>query len=108
VIVLSFVLSSAFPGRDDAASTAFTSRAPVVVRVDGGFDWVDAAVGTAAGFGLTLVAGGAILELRRRISPTRGSSASTYGLRDNPGGGDLTKDSQDAAVFRINKRKEKR
>jgi hypothetical protein len=63
--------SSALPGGADAASAAVTPRAPVVVRVDGGFDWVDAAVGAVAGFGLTLVAGGAILELRRRVSPSR-------------------------------------
>lgn len=42
------------------------SPAPVVVRVDGGFDWVSAGVGAAGGFGLVLVAGTAASALRRR------------------------------------------
>ena len=48
------------------SSNAITSRAPVIVRVDGGFDWIDAAVGAVAGFGLTLVVSGAIPDARRR------------------------------------------
>lgn len=49
-----------------APRNAITSRAPVIVRVDGGFDWIDAAVGAVAGFGLTLVVSGAIPDRRRR------------------------------------------
>ncbi len=53
------------------------SRAPVIVRVGGGFNWVDGAVGAAAGFGLTLVATGALLELRARVPLMRRGSRST-------------------------------
>ena len=42
------------------------SPAAVVVRVEGGFDWISAAVGAAGGFGLLLVLGVATLALRRR------------------------------------------
>lgn len=42
------------------------SLAPIVVRVDGGFDWVSAGVGAAGGCGLVLVAGAAGSALRRR------------------------------------------
>lgn len=42
------------------------SPAPIVVRVDGGFDWVSASVGAAGGCGLLLVAGAATSALRRR------------------------------------------
>ena len=42
------------------------SSAPVVVRVDGGFDLVAAAAGAVGGFGLLLVAGVAASALRRR------------------------------------------
>jgi hypothetical protein len=40
--------------------------APIVVRVDGGFDWAAAGVGAAGGLGLVLVAGAATSALRRR------------------------------------------
>ena len=40
--------------------------AAIIVRVEGGFDWVSAAVGAAGGFGLLLVAGVATSTLRRR------------------------------------------
>jgi len=42
------------------------SPAPIVVRVDGGFDWISAGVGAAGGFGMLLVAGAATSTLRRR------------------------------------------
>jgi hypothetical protein len=42
------------------------SPAPIVVRVDGGFDWVSAGVGAAGGVGLVLVAGAATSTLRHR------------------------------------------
>lgn len=41
------------------------SRAPVVVRVDGGFNWASAGVGAAGGLGLMLVVGGAASAIRR-------------------------------------------
>jgi hypothetical protein len=44
------------------------SPAPIVVRVNGGFDWVSAGVGAAGGFGLVFVAGAATATLRRRRS----------------------------------------
>ena len=42
------------------------SHAAIVVRVEGGFDWISAAVGAAGGSGLLLVLGVAALALRRR------------------------------------------
>lgn len=43
-----------------------TPGTPIVVRVDGGFDWTAAGVGAAGGFGLVLVAGVATSGLRHR------------------------------------------
>jgi hypothetical protein len=40
--------------------------APIVVRVDGGFDWAAAGIGAAGGLGLVLVAGVATSALRSR------------------------------------------
>ena len=42
------------------------SPAPVVVMVDGGFDWVSAGVGAAAGLGLTIALVGATSTMQRR------------------------------------------
>jgi hypothetical protein len=39
---------------------------PVVVRVEGGFDWTAAGVGAAGGVGLALVVGAGTFSLRRR------------------------------------------
>jgi hypothetical protein len=39
---------------------------PVVVRVEGGFDWAAAGVGAAGGVGLALVVGAGAFSLRRR------------------------------------------
>ena len=39
---------------------------PVVVRVDGGFDWTAAGVGAAGGVGLALVVGAGTFSLRHR------------------------------------------
>jgi hypothetical protein len=39
---------------------------PVVVRVEGGFDWTAAGVGAAGGVGLALVVGAGTFGLRRR------------------------------------------
>jgi hypothetical protein len=43
-----------------------TPGTPIVVRVDGGFDWTAAGVGATGAFGLVLVAGVATSVLRRR------------------------------------------
>jgi hypothetical protein len=50
------------------AGNSDVSRAPVIVRVRGGFDWADAAAGVVAGLGLTLAGTGAMHELRRERS----------------------------------------
>ena len=42
------------------------SPAAIVVRVEGGFDWISAGVGAAGGSGLLLVLGVATAALRRR------------------------------------------
>jgi hypothetical protein len=42
------------------------SPAPVVVMVDGGFDWVSAGVGAAGGLGLAIALVGATSTMRRR------------------------------------------
>lgn len=63
-----------------APAETVTSRAPVIVRVGGGFDWLDAAVGGTVGFGLALVFTGATAGVRRRVS-TAGHSAAEGGLR---------------------------
>jgi hypothetical protein len=42
------------------------SPAPIVVRVNGGFDWTAAGAGAAGGVGLVLVVGAATAALRRR------------------------------------------
>lgn len=50
-------------------TSPFSTATPtVIVRVDGGFDWASAGVGTAGGFGLVLLAGGAASAIRRRAS----------------------------------------
>jgi hypothetical protein len=43
-----------------------TPGTPIVVRVDGGFDWTAAGVGAAGGFGFVLVVAVAASALRRR------------------------------------------
>jgi hypothetical protein len=53
-----------------ASGASGLSRAPVIVRVSGGFDWADAAAGVVAGLGLTLVGLGATRELGRRWPAT--------------------------------------
>jgi hypothetical protein len=59
-------------GTGRRASTAGTlpvleeSPAPVVLRVESGFDWVSAGVGAAGGLGLVLVAAAAAAALRGR------------------------------------------
>jgi hypothetical protein len=45
--------------------------APIVVRVDGGFDWAAAGVGAAGALGLVLVAGSATSALRHHSKLTR-------------------------------------
>ena len=49
-----------------AEAAAQQSPEAIVVRADGGFDWISAAAGAAGGFGLLLVLGVAAVALRRR------------------------------------------
>jgi hypothetical protein len=51
---------------DISHSRTVESPAPVVVRVDGGFDWVSAGVGAAGGLGLAAALAGATSTMRRR------------------------------------------
>jgi hypothetical protein len=44
--------------------------APIVVSVDGGFDWASAGVGAAGGFGLVVGLGGAASVIRARRRAT--------------------------------------
>ena len=44
-----------------------SGRAPVVILVDGGFDWVSAGVGAAGTLGLIVLAGVGASALRRRL-----------------------------------------
>ncbi len=57
-------------GRSGDASTPINSAAPIVVRVDGGFDWISAGVGAAGGFGLALVVAASTLRRRPGVDPT--------------------------------------
>jgi hypothetical protein len=59
------VLNDMVHNRSQGAA-AQPSPAAVVVRVEGGFDWISAAVGAAGGSGLLLVLGVAAVALRRR------------------------------------------
>ncbi len=56
--------------RDSSAPTSSPvqrqSPAPIVVRVNGGFDWISAGVGAAGGLGLLLVTAAGSSALRRR------------------------------------------
>jgi len=56
--------------------------APIVVRVEGGFDWAAAGVGAAGGLGLVLVAGVATSALvrRQRVGAARASAALRKGV----------------------------
>ena len=55
-----------FPQDSARSEQTGGSSAPVVVRVDGGFDLAAAGVGAAGGLGLALALGGAAAALRRR------------------------------------------
>ena len=59
------VLNDMVHNRSQGAA-AQQSPAAIVVRVEGGFDWISAAVGAAGGSGLLLVLGVAAVALRRR------------------------------------------
>jgi len=50
--------------RNDQAH--FGDKRPIVVRVNGGFDWISAGVGAAGGLGLLLVTAAVSSALRRR------------------------------------------
>jgi hypothetical protein len=56
------------PDTRDAALAAHLGVAPAVMVVRGSFDWTDAGIGAAAGFGLALVAGAAIALANPRRS----------------------------------------
>ena len=58
-------------GPKASASAPVLQEAPaaIVVRVDGGFDWISAAVGAAGGFGLALVAAASTLRRRHGVEP---------------------------------------
>jgi hypothetical protein len=45
------------------------TREPVVVRVDEGFHWLDAAIGAAAALGLALLVLGFVLTTRKGLGP---------------------------------------
>ncbi len=59
------VLNDTVHNRNQEAA-AQQSPSAIVVRVEGGFDWISAAVGAAGGCGLLLVLGVATAALRRR------------------------------------------
>ena len=59
------VLNDTAHNRSQGAPAQQTPAA-IVVRVEGGFDWISAAVGAAGGSGLLLVLGVATAALRRR------------------------------------------
>lgn len=61
----STILNDTVHNRSQAAG-AEQSPAAILVRVEGGFDWISAAVGAAGGSGLLLVLGVATVALRRR------------------------------------------
>ena len=52
------------PDTKDAAEAVRTSAATVVVVGSGGFDWTDAGIGAAGGFGVALILGGTLLLTR--------------------------------------------
>ena len=60
-------------GRNASASAPVPQEPPaaIVVRVDGGFDWISAAVGAAGGFGLAFVAAASTLRRRHGVDPAQ-------------------------------------
>ena len=68
--ILAMLAAAALAGPGDAAAASDAAAdpsaeaSPVVVEVDDrGFDWADATIGAAAGFGLALLAGGGAVAL---------------------------------------------
>lgn len=53
-----------FGTASEGQGTADRPRAPIVVRVEGGFDWAAAGVGAAGLLGLALVTGAAVSAIR--------------------------------------------
>ena len=64
----------------DAGATAPSAppSGPLVIRVDGGFRWGDAAIGAVTGFGAALVVTGGI-ALRRSTRPSTPSETNEQG-----------------------------
>jgi hypothetical protein len=60
-------------GLKGSASATVPREGPaaIVVRIDGGFDWISAAVGAAGGFGLALVAAASTLRRRHGVDPAQ-------------------------------------
>jgi hypothetical protein len=56
---------------------------PIVVRVEGGFRWADAAIGALAGVGISLATAGCVALVRLRgAGPPRQAEASVKGAND--------------------------
>jgi hypothetical protein len=54
------------PDTKDAAAAAHVDPAPVIILGASGFDWTDAGIGAAAGFGLAIIAAAALALTRSR------------------------------------------
>jgi len=54
----------------DAAAAAHASSSPVIILGASGFDWTDAGIGAAAGFGLAIIAAAALALTRSRRALT--------------------------------------
>jgi hypothetical protein len=70
-ITVAAAVAVATPG--PAAAEGQPDRPVVVVKVDGGFHWADAAIGAAAAAGLGSVATGALVVFRKRNANEGGS-----------------------------------
>lgn len=66
--IASFVALVAAPAADGDSTRGgpAPSQRPIVVDIPTGFDWGDAAIGAAAGFGAALAAAGGLTLIRNR------------------------------------------
>jgi membrane associated rhomboid family serine protease len=76
VVAVAMPATAAASGNAPATDPA---NNPVVVRVEGGFDWAAAGVGAAGGVGLSLVVGAGAFSQRRRQRVDAGSGLTLYG-----------------------------